>query len=389
MKYRLLDLLCCPQCGGTLRLQDAKVAKTEASISEFERVVCQERCHKHDKAPESISTGYCRECYGEQIMSGSLNCGSCEQVFEIVRGIPRLILGELRKYDTAPAGEHDQHSQAKLRTMHAFGYQWTTFIDNFGYFREIFLSFVRPFLEPKDFSGKLVLEAGCGSGRPASVVSSFGAEVVAVDISSAVETVQSLTEQYALLHVVQADIYALPLRPRFDMVYSVGVLQHTPDPARTLKQLAKIVSPATRIVLWVYGIREWWYKPIDWLRGVTTRLPMRVLHVFSVFLALLSELFLLLPYRLLSRIPFTRTLAERIPGRIYANFPFRENVIGWFDRLGAPVTCYFSRKEIQGLVEDAGFERVSVAARPGASASWVVEAWRPAPPTDDGSEAET
>jgi hypothetical protein len=103
-----------------------------------------------------------------------------------------------------------------------------------------------------------------------------------------------------------------------------------------------------------------------------------MLHGLSIVLAIVSEVFLLIPYRILSRISITKKLADKIPGRIYANFPFRENVVGWFDRLGAPVTHYFSAADVRDMLADAGFQQIKVTARPGASASWIAQATRDA-----------
>jgi hypothetical protein len=60
-----------------------------------------------------------------------------------------------------------------------------------------------------------------------------------------------------------------------------------------------------------------------------------------------------------------------MPGRIYARLPFRENVLGWFDRLIAPVTQYFSRADVERSYAEAGFDQVELYARPDASTSWV------------------
>ncbi len=357
MKARLLDILCCPACAGPLSLE----------------VLSEERIGDSD-----------------EIVEGFLRC-ACGKVYPIVGGIPRLLPDALLaqclhgRYPNFVARHAARFSapalpahlrDRKARTMRAFGYQWTSFVDNFDYFRSIFLGFVQPFLGPEDFAGKLVLEVGCGSGRPASVASSFGAEVVAVDLSEAVETAYAQTSRYPKLHVVQADAYALPFRPRFDLVYSVGVLQHLPDPAMAVRSIARVVAAGRPLVLWVYGKREFWYQPIEWLRRITTRMPFALLRALSWVLAVLSEIFLLVPYRILSRLPGLRGLAERIPGRIYAQFPFRENVLGWFDRLAAPVTHYFSRDDVEGMLANAGFGRIQVVARPGASASWVAHATR-------------
>jgi len=394
MKYRLVDLLCCPQCGGSLELEAYQMRSSIEAIGvSTERQRCTKLCARYAHHPSQTNPEACSRCYQDEIVEGRLFCNACNIAYPIINNIPRLLtvglLSEsLAHYHTDFLQRHPKefatlsipslHEGKKVATLHAFSYQWTTFLKNFDYFSEIFLSFVHPFLKSQDFEGKTVLEVGCGSGRPASVAASFGAEVIAVDLSEAVESAQQMASHYPMLHVVQADAYALPFRSNLevDFVYSVGVIQHLPNPQAGLLSIARLVQPGRRIIIWVYGVREFWYRPIDLLRKLTIRLPFRILHVFSFCLALLSELFLLIPYRILSKIPGTRTLAERIPGRIYARFPFKENVLGWFDRLGAPVTCYFTRDQVENMLLAAGFASIQVVARPGASASWVAQGIR-------------
>ncbi|CAK0775950.1 Methyltransferase type 11 domain-containing protein [Gammaproteobacteria bacterium] len=391
MKYRLIDLLRCPSCQDRLALTAYVLGRAPAEPPIFETVRCSEICTLAGTTATAADPVQCRECYRQEVEEGRLACSGCGAAYPIVAGVPRLLQGRLLEEALAAhpqfiarhggdfprlSAEPRAGEGAKVATLRAFGYQWTTFVDNFDYFRELFLSFVHPFLGPEDFRGRLVLEVGCGSGRPASVAASLGAEVVGCDLSAAVETAHTLRERFPLIHAVQADAYALPLRPAFDIVYSVGVIQHLPDPARALIQIARLVQPGRPLVVWVYGVREVWYRPIDGLRRITVRLPFSVLRVLSYGLAVWSEIFLLTPYRILNRLPATRRFAQQIPGRVYAMLPFRENVLGWFDRLGAPVTHYFSREQVTTMLEAAGLRDVEVVARPGASASWVARGMR-------------
>lgn len=126
-----------------------------------------------------------------------------------------------------------------------------------------------------DLEDRWLLDVGCGSGRFAEVALSAGVHVVALDYSSAVDAAAANLRQHARLHVVQGDIYALPFTPEsFDAVYSLGVLQHTPDVERAFMALPKMVRPGGALVVDFYG-KSWksTLLPKYWLRPLTKRLP--------------------------------------------------------------------------------------------------------------------
>jgi 2-polyprenyl-3-methyl-5-hydroxy-6-metoxy-1,4-benzoquinol methylase len=108
----------------------------------------------------------------------------------------------------------------------------------------------------EDLAGKVILDAGCGAGRFAEVALEAGARVVAIDLSSAIFACQQTVarfprENYLLL---RANIFELPLKPgSFDGVYSLGVLQHTPDPLLAVRTLATLVAPGGELATWIYA----------------------------------------------------------------------------------------------------------------------------------------
>ena len=72
--------------------------------------------------------------------------------------------------------------------------------------------------------------------------------------------------------IVQADLLDLPLAERqFDLVFSIGVLHHSPDPRRAFAQVAARVKPGGRLAVWLYRKNT---PPQEWLnsglRAVTT-----------------------------------------------------------------------------------------------------------------------
>lgn len=116
-------------------------------------------------------------------------------------------------------------------------------------------------VDPKWLAGRLVLDAGCGAGRFSEIALQAGALVVAVDLSNAVYACRQTLSQFPAdrFIVVRADLFDLPLPlASFDLVFSLGVLQHTPDPLRGVAYLAKFVRPGGRLATWIYERR-----PID------------------------------------------------------------------------------------------------------------------------------
>jgi SAM-dependent methyltransferase len=102
---------------------------------------------------------------------------------------------------------------------------------------------------PADMKDKWVLDVGCGSGRFAEIALSTGAHVVALDYSSAVDACWENLKHHPRLDVVQGDIYSLPFAPEsFDYVYSLGVLQHTPDVAKAFASLPPMIVGGGAIV---------------------------------------------------------------------------------------------------------------------------------------------
>jgi SAM-dependent methyltransferase len=82
--------------------------------------------------------------------------------------------------------------------------------------------------------------------------------------------------------VVQGDIYALPLaRSVFPYVYSLGVLQHTPNVAKAFAALPPMVKPGGHLCVDFY--EKSWKSVLDlkyWLRPFARRLPKDKLFAF-------------------------------------------------------------------------------------------------------------
>jgi len=98
--------------------------------------------------------------------------------------------------------------------------------------------------------GKRVLEAGCGAGRFTEILLAANANVFACDLSTAVEANRENCGRAADYFVCQADITNLPVEQgSFDLVICLGVIQHTPDPDRTIATLCSYARPGGLLVI--------------------------------------------------------------------------------------------------------------------------------------------
>ncbi|HET7113168.1 MAG TPA: methyltransferase domain-containing protein, partial [Pyrinomonadaceae bacterium] len=206
-----------------------------------------------------------------EIIEGELRCDACSSSFPITRGIPRF--AELA------AVESD-----KQATAENFGWQWRHFTQDDQRYAEQFLGWIAP-VTSEFFRDKVVLEGGCGKGRHTQLAAQWGArEVVGIDLSEAVETAFTATRDLPNAHVVQADIYRLPLARKFDYAFSVGVLHHLPNPRQGFFSLASKVKPGGHVSAWIYGAEnnEWIVRFVNPVREkVTSRIDQRALLQLS------------------------------------------------------------------------------------------------------------
>lgn len=206
MQTKLLDLLACPECGTAL-----SCAATEKKDGET--------------------------------LSGRLECANGTHQFPIEDGIPRFV--------------------ARDNYAASFGYQWNRFkLEQLDSANGTSLSSDRWYAETgwtRDWlQGKWLLDAGCGAGRFLDVAAESDAEVVGMDISSAIDAARANLGGRQNVHFVQASIYKPPFRPGvFDGCYCIGVVQHTPDPQLAMRTLPHFLRPGGRIAITAYERKPW------------------------------------------------------------------------------------------------------------------------------------
>ena len=103
--------------------------------------------------------------------------------------------------------------------------------------------------------GLRVLEIGCGCGSEAERFVRAGAHYTAVDLTKAAVAISRKRFELGNLdgYFVQGDAENLPFADgSFDFVYSHGVLHHTPDTPRTIREIHRVLSPGGQAVVMLY-----------------------------------------------------------------------------------------------------------------------------------------
>ncbi len=138
---------------------------------------------------------------------------------------------------------------------------------------------------------------------------------------------------------------------RFDLIYSLGVLHHTPDPRKAFLGLVKLLKPGGKIAITLYpAYNRAYVLATQFWRMFTTRLPRRLLYALAHVAVPLYY-----PYR--------------IPGLYHlgcATFPicmhrsWRWRVLDTFDLYSPKYQSYHTHYEVFRWFEEASLERIRV-----------------------------
>ena len=197
----------------------------------------------------------------EEIISGVISCSYCGSEYPILRGIPRFI--------------DNIKSENDLRQVYAdsFGHQWTTY--NWLREEDELEFFQITDLTKEDFSGKIILDVGCGGGRFARFLTHYCKEFIGLDYSIAVDKAYELCKNNKNANFIQCDINNHPFRPdQFDIVYSHGVLHHTPNTKESFDNLPSLVKSGGVLYIAVFRKAIFFLRLSDgFFRSILNKMP--------------------------------------------------------------------------------------------------------------------
>ncbi len=187
----------------------------------------------------------CPLCRGD--LSTELACRRCFKSYEAPDGIPNLRLA----------------SDARVEVVRRF-YEETPFP---GYPARDSLAWLNARAERSDFARLLnqaipsdarILDIGCGTGQMSLYLARAHRLVIGADLTrKSLELGAAAARRFQLSRVlfVETDLHCPGLREAsFDVVYSSGVLHHTPDPRASFARIAPLARPGGMIVLGLYNV---------------------------------------------------------------------------------------------------------------------------------------
>jgi SAM-dependent methyltransferase len=253
------------------------------------------------------------------------------------------------------------------RVVKGFGEEWTRFDQQSlaaTELHEIFDQYFGIFPWNTLPRGAVGFDLGCGSGRWARVVGPRVGLLHCIDASDAALAVAKRT-----LHQVPnctfhlASVDSIPLDDSsMDFGYSLGVLHHIPDTAAGIRSCVKKLKTGSPLLLYLYYAfdnRPMWFRVIwrtsDLLRRAISSAPFFLRYALSQAIAAcvywpLARLSLLLDYFGVN--------VDSIPLSWYRRLSFYTIRTDALDRFGTGLEQRFTARQIVGMMEAAGLERI-------------------------------
>lgn len=124
----------------------------------------------------------------------------------------------------------------------------------------------------------LILDAGCGNGKLTENIAGHGTTIIGIDYSDSVFAAEK-NRKSENVFFVKGDLQSPPFSEElFDIIFSNGVIHHTPNTKATFKKVAKLVKPNGTLYVWLYNRQGGFFWKIkryifDILRMIFSRLP--------------------------------------------------------------------------------------------------------------------
>jgi SAM-dependent methyltransferase len=252
----------------------------------LELLICPDCAGEH---PLQVTSGFWED---DRIEKGMLGCGECGESWQIRDGVPRFV-PEARDYAGGFGFQWQRWRHTQVDRLNGSSLTTDRMLTDTGWGRDW-------------IAGKLIFDGGAGAGRFSDGLAAMGARVVSLDMSISIDACRETTRAHGeAVQCIQGSLYAIPLRSDvFDAVHCAGVIQHTPDPERTMRAMPRLLKPGAPLGYNFYELT--WSRRLQLIRAglrlFTPHMPHNAL--LTLCRAMVAPLFPL--SRVLSKIRFVR-----------------------------------------------------------------------------------
>ena len=230
--------------------------------------------------------------------------------------------------------------------------QWSMLQDDALF---LFKDWIKPYTL-ENFSGKTILECGCGGGQHTDLMAQYAHHVTAVDLNT-VDIAKTYNKQNDNVTFIEGDIANINLDKQFDVVISIGVVHHTNNPEATISNLRKHVKPGGILIVWVYSQEGNWMvrhlvEPMRkiFLKNISRNKLLLISRIITFFMYPPIYSIYLLPLRFL---PYYKYFDN------FRKLSFYINVLNVFDKLNAPQTHFINRSQAETFVQGMDSPHIS------------------------------
>lgn len=162
---------------------------------------------------------------------------------------------EVKKYwDKAPCGFENSSKPIGAKE----------YFDEIERIRYLHEPHILDFVDFHKWNGKKVLEIGCGIGTDTIDFARAGAQVTAVDLSQeSLDLAKKRAKVYKLEDKIKfylgnaEELSKIVPIQRFDLVYSYGVIHHTPNPEKVIEEIKKFMDSRSVLKIMLYHRYSW------------------------------------------------------------------------------------------------------------------------------------
>ena len=244
----------------------------------------------------------------------------------------------------------------KFNSYKDFGKQFKIYNDfngNFGKKKTIEY-YIKPF-DLKKIKKKTILDIGAGAGRITKNLLKFKPfKVYSLEPSEAIDVAKKNIKNQNVVYLNYKG-ESLDYKNKFDYIFSIGVLHHTPNIKIILEKALNALKPNGEIIFWLYGYEniKIYVFIVNILRKVTVIMPDKLLICFSIILNIFSYFYYFLC--LFFKMPLKDYFIK-----LFNNFSFSKRNLIIFDQLNPSYTKYYSYNDIVQLTKKFKIQKLRI-----------------------------